>query len=152
MRLIKYSSPYFLLSLLALPVRAAEGLAAKPFAAPTAAATLPSSNASSLGQVTLALLLVLAAVFVAAWLMRRLRTISSAGQATIEVVSQVALGARERAVIVKVGQTHLLLGVSPGRVNLLQQLPEGSVPTPDKATAAPAGPDFASLLRKSLGR
>ena len=84
--------------------------------------------------------------------MRRLRTIGTAGQATIEVVSQVALGARERAVIVKVGATYLLLGVAPGRVNLLQQLPEGSVPTPDKTAAAPTGPDFASLLRKSLGR
>jgi flagellar protein FliO/FliZ len=152
MRLIKYSPLCLLLSLMALPVIAADGVVTKPFAAPAAATSLPSSNASSLGQVTLALLLVLAAVFLAAWFMRRLRTIGSAGQATIEVVSQVALGARERAVIVKVGQTHLLLGVAPGRVNLLQQLPEGSVPTADKSTAAPAGPDFASLLRKSLGR
>ena len=152
MRLIQHATSYLLLSLLALQAGAAEGVATRPFAAPTAATTLPTSSASSLGQVTLALLLVLAAVFVAAWLMRRLRTIGSAGQATIEVVSQVALGARERAVIVKVGQTHLLLGVAPGRVNLLQQLPEGSVPTHEKSTAAPAGPDFASLLRKSLGR
>jgi flagellar protein FliO/FliZ len=152
MRLFKQSSLYVLLSLLTLPVIGAEGITSKPFAAPVATAALPSSSASSLGQVTLALLLVLGAVFIAAWLMRRLRTLGSTGQATIEVVSQVALGARERAVIVKVGQTHMLLGVAPGRVNLLQLLPEGSVPTPDKGTAAPVGPDFASLLRKSLGR
>ena len=152
MRLFKNLQLFLLLYWLTSPVIAAEGVAAKPFAAPTAAATMQSSNASSLGQVTLALLLVLAAVFLAAWFMRRLRTIGSAGQATIEVVSQVALGTRERAVLVKVGQTHLLLGVAPGRVNLLQQLPEGSVPTPDKTAAVPAGPDFASLLRKSLGR
>ena len=152
MRFINHTLLSVLTSLIALPVLAAEGTAAKPFAAPSVSTTLPSSNASSLGQVTLALLLVLAAVFAAAWFMRRLRTIGTAGQATIEVVSQVALGARERAVIVKVGATYLLLGVAPGRVNLLQQLPEGSVPTPDKTAAAPTGPDFASLLRKSLGR
>ena len=140
------------LAVAAWPVWAAEAVSGKPFAAPTVNAALPSSNASSLGQVTLALLLVLAAVFAAAWFMRRLRTLGSAGQATIEVVAQVALGARERAVIVKVGQTHVLLGVAPGRVNFLQQLPEGSVQVPEPSKAVPITTDFASLLRKSLGR
>ena len=127
-------------------------VAPRVFAAPAAAASVPVGSAVGLGQVTLSLLLVLAAVFAVAWMTRRLRTLGTAGSATIEVVSQVALGARERAVVVRVGSTLLLLGVAPGRVNLLQQLPEGSVPGETAPAAQAVKTDFATLLRKSLGR
>ena len=142
------------ISLLAQPVLAADAPAAKAFAAPAAAASLPTSGASGIGQVTLALLLVLAAVFAAAWLMRRLRGISAGGTHSIEIVSQVALGARERAVIVKVGTAQLLLGVAQGQVSLLHVLPEGTAlpPAPAATDASPQKPDFAALLKKSLGR
>lgn len=149
--------PYVLaaLSLSApLGLMAAEAVDAVPrvFAAPAAAATVPAGSAVGLGQVTFALLLVLAAVFAVAWMTRRLRTLGSPGTATIEIVSQVALGARERAVVVRVGQLHVLLGVAPGRVNLLQQLPEGSVVAAVPPTAETGKADFATLLRRSLGR
>ena len=128
--------------------------AAKTFAAPATAASLPTSGASGIGQVTLALLLVLAAVFAAAWLMRRLRGLASGGTNSIEIISQVALGARERAVIVKVGTAQLLLGVAQGQVSLLHVLPEGTtLPTAPTATDDSAQkPNFAALLKKSLGR
>jgi flagellar protein FliO/FliZ len=130
----------------------AEGAeAARAFAAPGAAASLPTSGASGIGQVTLALLLVLAAVFAAAWLMRRLRGMTGGGTSGIEVVSQVALGARERAVIVRVGATQLLLGVAQGQVSLLHVLPEGA-PLPPATVDTTQKPNFAALLKKSLGR
>jgi flagellar protein FliO/FliZ len=141
---------------LALPLRliAAEAVDSVPrvFAAPAAAATVPAGSAVGLGQVTLSLLLVLAAVFAVAWMTRRLRTLGGGTGASVEVVSQVALGARERAVVVRVGQTLLLLGVAPGRVNLLQQLPEGSVPASPPQAPEGTKPDFATLLRRGLGR
>ena len=135
-------------------VHAEDAPAAKAFAAPGAAASLPTSGASGIGQVTLALLLVLAAVFAAAWLMRRLRGMTAGGTNSIEIVSQVALGARERAVIVKVGTAQLLLGVAQGQVSLLHVLPEGTAlpPAPVATDAASQKPNFAALLKKSLGR
>ena len=145
-------------TLAAMPHLAAAAAAAaeapKAFAAPGAAASLPTSGAGGIGQVTLALLLVLAAVFAAAWLMRRLRSMTGGGSGAIEVISQVALGARERAVVVKVGATQLLLGVAPGQVSLLHVLPEGtSLPSPVIAAGdAAQKPNFAALLKKSLGR
>jgi flagellar protein FliO/FliZ len=135
-------------------VCAASSEAPKAFAAPGAAASLPTSGASGIGQVTLALLLVLAAVFAAAWLMRRLRGITGGRASGIEVVSQVALGARERAVIVRVGATQLLLGVAQGQVSLLHVLPEGTPLPPATVNAddATQKPNFATLLKKSLGQ
>ena len=134
------------------------GLAAEPatqapaFAAPGVASTTGAGSAGGLGQVTFALLLVLAAIFGVAWFLRRLRSLSG-GAESLQVVAQVALGARERAVVVQVGTQQVLLGVAPGRVNLLQVLPEGTLPAPEAASGSlPVRPDFAALLKKSLGR
>jgi flagellar protein FliO/FliZ len=114
--------------------------------------------------VVLALLLVLAAVFAAGWLMRRLRVLSGTGSPGLEVLSQASLGARERAVLLRVGQQQLLLGVAAGSVRLLYQLPapggESAPVTGDNAVVAPGAPpngapprpNFRELLKRSLGR
>jgi len=138
-----------------LPVNAwaAETAATAPtFAAPGVASSTGAASAGGLGQVTVALLLVLAAIFGVAWFLRRLRGLSG-GAESLQVVAQVALGARERAVVVQVGSQQVLLGVAPGRVNLLQVLPEGTLPAPQPPSASMSvRPDFAALLKKSLGR
>jgi flagellar protein FliO/FliZ len=132
---------------------------AHPFAAPQLAASLPSGSAGGVGKVTLALLLVLLAVFAVAFVLRRLRGFNRGGSAGIEVIAQVALGTRERAVIIKVGESRMLLGVAPGRISMLQALPADTLlpmvaPTVvGSAAGMPAAtrPTFASLLRKSMG-
>jgi flagellar protein FliO/FliZ len=95
----------------------------RPFAAPSAAPSAPAP-AAGLAQVTLSLLLVLAAVFAAAWLLRRVRglqrTRSSEGLA---VVAEVAVGPRERVVLVEVGGERVLVGVAPGSVRALKSWP-----------------------------
>ena len=87
-----------------------------------------SGSASGIGQVTFALLLVLAAVFAVALLVKRLRAVTGAGANGIEVLAQTSLGAKERAVIVRVGGERLLLGVASGQVSLLQTLPPDAPP------------------------
>ncbi|HEX7013772.1 MAG TPA: flagellar biosynthetic protein FliO [Steroidobacteraceae bacterium] len=131
--------------------------AEQPFAAPKAAEPVPGADAGSLVQVTLSLLLVLGCVFAAAWLMRRLRNFGRPGAGAIEVVADLALGVKERAVLVQVGKQQILLGVAPGRVSTLHVLSEpvhvdqpGSFPSgevPDGVTR----PSFKSIFRRSLG-
>ncbi len=130
--------------------QAAEGAR---FAAPDVARSAPAGSASGIGQVTFALLVVLAAVFAAAWMVKRLRAVSGAASG-IEVVASAALGAKERAVIVRVGETRLLLGVATGGVTLLHTLPPvdpSAAPIPDSHVLLQR-PGFAELLKKSLGR
>jgi len=112
-------------------------------------------------RTVLALLLVLAAVYAAAALLRRLRVLGPAGTAELQVISQVALGARERAVLLRAGSQQLLVGVAPGSVRLLCTLAEpatlpgeaGTAPGTGGATVAqPTLPNFRELLRRSLGR
>jgi flagellar protein FliO/FliZ len=138
------------LSFVATFVRAAE-----PFAAPKPAETVDPTSAGSLAQVTLSLILVLAAVFGAAWVMRKLRTFGKFGAGAIEIVADIAVGTKERAVLVQVGKQQILLGVAPGRVNTLHVLsePVQTPPTPPAPGAGPTQPtpDFKAILKRSLG-
>jgi flagellar protein FliO/FliZ len=147
-----------LLTLVAFAASAAE----KPFAAPQVAERAPVATAGSLAQVTLSLLLVLAAVFAAAWLMKRLRGFGKFGANTIQIIADAPLGTKERAVLIQVGSQQLLLGVAPGRVNMLHVLAEpvgdrqqvtGSnqdAPLAGNGDSA-ARPDFKAILKRSLG-
>jgi len=132
--------------------------AEKPFAAPEVAQHAPPSTAGSLAQVTLSLLLVLAVVFAAAWMMRRLRGFGRFGANTIQIIADAPLGTKERAVLIQVGQQQLLLGVAPGRINTLHVLTEPvSSPTnpPSQGIAPATSPqgavDFKAILKRSLG-
>jgi flagellar protein FliO/FliZ len=118
---------------------------------------MTATGTGSLAQVTLSLILVLAAVFAAAWVARRLR-FGRFGSGPIEIIADVAVGAKERAVLVQVGKQQLLLGVAPGRVNTLHVLsePVQTPARPDTLSVDAAGqggprPDFKSILKRSLG-
>ena len=123
------------------------------FADPAAAAP-HASAVTNMGQVTVALVVVLAVLFAAAWLMRRFKLFNSAGQGAITVLQGVSLGPKERAVLISVQGQRLLLGVAPGCVNLLLQLPPddtATVTAPTDTTAPPSTPDFKTLLKRSMG-
>jgi flagellar protein FliO/FliZ len=127
----------------------------KTFAVPQATQGVAASPAGSMANVMLSLLVVLAAVFAAAWVMRRLRAGTAATRGAMEVLADLPLGTKERAVLVRVGKEQLLLGVAPGRVNTLHVFAEGQGPvTPgelDVTQTTPTAPDFKAILRRSLG-
>jgi len=130
------------------------------FAAPQAAAPAHPSAIGGLGEVAFALLLVLAAIFVIAWLLRRMRIVGSRVGGAIDVLANVQLGQKERAVLLKVGSTQILLGVTPNQVNTLHVLTEpleikpSAGPTPPAGPTSPGGPgaSFRDLLMRSLGK
>jgi flagellar protein FliO/FliZ len=152
----------YLLALLVLLGGSAS--AATPFAAPTPAAV--GSTASSALRVPLALLLVLALVLGAAWLLRRLTGAQVGATQRMQVLAQLSLGTRERAVLVRVGGQDLLLGVAAGSVRTLHAFAAPVDIASASATAALAAtvtgaatdgtaaakPDFASTLREVLRR
>lgn len=84
-----------------------------------------------------------------AWLMKRTGGLRWSAQGTLRVIDGIALGARERIVLVEVGNTQVLLGVAPGRVNSLYVLDE-------KITNTVAGQsgavNFAARLREVMGK
>lgn len=129
-----------------------------PFAA-AASNPVTLSSAGGVLRVALALLVVLAAVFAAGWLSRRLRGGGPARGAELELLAQLPLGPRERAVLVRCGTQQLLLGVAPGSVRLLH-VPGRSETSPGESAtertvqgAQPMQPpSFKALLLRSLGK
>jgi flagellar protein FliO/FliZ len=110
------------------------------------------SGVSGLGEVTLALVVVLAAVFAFAWIVRRMRGLGNRVGNAIDVLADVPLGQKERAVLLKVGPTQILIGVAPGRVNTLHVLAEPLELSRPVGTATDSAPSFRSILMRSLGK
>lgn len=72
--------------------------------------------------VVLSLILVVAIIFLFAWIMRRMSGSTFRSNSFLKVIGGVSMGARERIVLVQVGEEQLLLGVSPGRIQTLHKL------------------------------
>src|SRR5690348_17932880 len=122
------------------------------FAAPHAATTAAPAGAGGLASVTLALLVVLAAIFAVAWLARRVRGVGNRVGNAIDVLADIPLGPKERAVLLKVGTEQVLIGVAPGRVSPLHVLREPVEVTKATTATSPAAVSFSALLKRSLGR
>ena len=75
-------------------------------------------------NVILALMAVLALVFVLAWGMRRMQGVAGVGSDHVRVITQVALSTRERLMLVEVGGEQILLGVGSGGIRTLHVLQE----------------------------
>ena len=122
------------------------------FAAP--AASTAHTSGGGLVEVTLALLAIVALIAGLAWLMKRARGFGTPGRDRIQVLSERALGPKERCVLVRVGATDVLIGVASGAVSTLHVFPEGANTEPPAAPPAATSdaPTFKALLLRSLGK
>lgn len=100
--------------------------AARPAYIPPPAAAVSSG---SVLQVVLSLFLVLAAVVVVGWILKRINLPQQGAGNALKVISGVAVGQRERVVLLEVNDTWLIIGVAPGQVNALHTMPKGALPS-----------------------
>jgi flagellar protein FliO/FliZ len=123
-----------------------------PFAAPQSVTSPTAPSAGGLAQVTFALLIVLVAIFAVAWVARRMRGFNNRVGGAIDVLADVPLGQKERAVLLKVGSKQILLGVAPGRVNTLHVLEEPLELNKPSSGPNDSRPNFKQLMLRSLGK
>jgi flagellar protein FliO/FliZ len=101
------------------------------------------------GDVTsLALMIGLIALLLwgALWALRRLRPAAAGGGDDCAVLRSLALGPRERLLVVRVGKRDLVIGVGAASVSLLCELDE---PLPDGTSA---GAKFSAAIGKAMGQ
>jgi flagellar protein FliO/FliZ len=103
----------------------------------------------SLVQLLGGLAVVLALLFATLWVLKRLAAPRGEAAGLLRVVAGTAVGARERVVVVEVAGSWLVLGVAPGRVTALAEMPRGTLPPPAEAGQ---GKDFASWLKQMMDR
>jgi len=101
-------------------------------------------------RVTIALVLVVAAILVMAWLARRSGFAARQDGSGLKLISRLSLGPRQNIVVVQVQDTWLVLGQTANSITPLHTLPaQASAPTADNAIASDA---FAQALAAKLGK
>jgi len=116
--------------------------------AQAASVAMAPSVSSSLLQMFLALIGVLALLFACLWLLKKLTAQRGAAAGLLRVVAATAVGTRERVVIVEVGSTWLVLGVAPGQVSALAEIPRQPITEPPHETKIAPVPQWLQQLIK----
>ena len=89
---------------------------------PAPTETAPSLGSSYLLQFGMGLLVVLMTVVALVWVLRRVGQLQTSYGGSLKTLGGLSLGTRERVVLIQVGDTQLLLGVAPGRIQTLHVL------------------------------
>ncbi|MBN9426231.1 MAG: flagellar biosynthetic protein FliO [Burkholderiales bacterium] len=95
----------------------------------------------------LVFLAVLAAIPLAAWLLKRSHAIRLGAGGPLAVVSAVAVGARERIALVRADDKWLVVGITGQSINLLTQLDHAPSAEALTSSADASGARFADLLK-----
>lgn len=93
------------------------------------------NTTSGIIQWLLSTIAVLGIIFILAFLIKKSRFVQRSGS-SIRLETQMALGPKERIVQVRVGDRHLLLGVTPSNINLILELDNDSQKAAKAAKAA----------------
>ncbi|ATS63669.1 flagellar protein [Xanthomonas citri pv. fuscans] len=125
--------------------------AAAPVAAKATQVGAQAPSSPSLFGAVFALLLVLVLIVGLGWLLKRMPGSGFRSTEGLRVVTSLAVGAKERVVVVEVNGQQLLLGVTAGGISTLHTLPE-PLPTAPAPTlpAFKQLPNFAQLLAQKL--
>ena len=105
-----------------------------------------------LAQLVVGLLFVLLCIVVLAWLAKRFNRLQSSSYGALQVLGGISMGARERVVLVQVGTTQLLLGVAPGRINMLHELEQPLEKSGADIVGSSFSRGFAEKLSTALSR
>ncbi len=111
----------------------------------------PSSATGGLVQVFIGLLVVLGLMFGAAWLLKRFGAPKMAHGTNIKIVGGVAVGSRERVLVVEVADQWIVIGVAPGQVNTLSTMPRQEGVGPSEEEVASSRP-FSSWLQNVMDK
>jgi flagellar protein FliO/FliZ len=109
----------------------------------------PASPVSvgSVTQLALSLAAIIALILAVSWVLKRLKLGTVRGRGEIAVIDQLSLGPRERIVLVRVGESQVLVGVSAGGlVGLTPLAAPIAIQSPPDAAA------FADRLREFMKR
>ncbi|MDD5299466.1 MAG: flagellar biosynthetic protein FliO [Gallionella sp.] len=121
----------------------------------------PAVSSGNIAQIIFSLLLVLAAIVLVAWLLRRMNVAQRGSGNLLKILGAVPIGQRERIVLVEVNDTCLVVGIGPGQIRTLHtfqkpelQMAENSGQRAENSVADPQPSEnkFASLLSSVLNR
>ncbi|OGS99686.1 MAG: flagellar biosynthetic protein FliO [Gallionellales bacterium RIFCSPLOWO2_12_FULL_59_22] len=116
----------------------------------------PAVSTDGIVQILFSLLLVLAAIVLVAWLIKRINVAQQNSRHLLKVLGGVSIGQRERIVLVEIKDTWLVVGVGPGQIRTLHTLSraeDGELKVePPGSDQQPSENKFARLLSSVISR
>ncbi|HEY8023037.1 MAG TPA: flagellar biosynthetic protein FliO [Burkholderiaceae bacterium] len=131
-------------------LRLLSALAASLAASGTALAADQPSMALDLFKVLFGLLVVLGAMAGVLWLLKRAGVGRPQAGGVVKVVGGVSVGNRERVLVLEIADQWIVVGVAPGRVSALANLPRQEQVAPVDAT--PPANQFAVWLKQKIDK
>jgi flagellar protein FliO/FliZ len=104
-------------------------------------------SVSSVAQLTLSLVAIVALILAISWALKRFKLAGPRGRGEIAVLDELAVGPRERIMLIRVGASQVLVGVGASGMVALTPLA-----TPIVLSAGAAAPVFADRLRDFMKR
>jgi flagellar protein FliO/FliZ len=104
-------------------------------------------SVGSLTQLTVSLIAIVALILAISWALKRLRLAGPRGSGEIVVLDELSVGPRDRIVLVRVGESQLLVGI--GASGLVPLTP---LATPIVLKGGTRSPAFAERLREMMKR
>ena len=104
-------------------------------------------SVGSLTQLTLSLVAIVALILAISWALKRLKLAGPRGSGGIAVIDELSVGPRERIVLIRVGESQVLVGVGASGLVALTPL---AVPIALKGGGQP--PAFADRMRDLMKR
>ena len=104
-------------------------------------------SVSSLAQLTLSLLLIVALILAISWVLKRFKLAGPRSRGDLAVLDQLTIGPRERILLVRVGDRQVLVGI--GAAGMVGLTP---LATPIELGGSPDAPVFADRLREFIKR
>jgi flagellar protein FliO/FliZ len=112
-----------------------------------ASASASPLSVSSVAQLALSLLAIVALILAIGWVLKRLRLAGPRGRGDLSVLDELALGPRERILLIRVGDAQVLIGIGAGTVVGLTPLAANI-----SLQGSPPVPVFADRLREFMKR
>jgi flagellar protein FliO/FliZ len=104
-------------------------------------------SVGSLTQLTLSLVAIVGLILLISWALKRLRLAGPRGSGEIAVLDELSVGPRERIVLVRVGESQVLVGI--GAAGMVPLTP---LAVPIVIKGGNAAPVFAERLREMMKR
>ena len=79
----------------------------------------PSLDAGNYLSVFFSLAVVVGLIMLVGWVMKRVQRVQRGGSATMEVLDVLPVGPKEKILMVRAGDSRLLIGMTPGRLSTL---------------------------------
>jgi len=113
----------------------------------SAASPVSPLSVSSVAQLTLSLIAIVALIIAISWVLKRLKLAGPRGRGEISVLDELTLGPRERILLIRVGESQVLIGIGAGTIVGLTPLAANIA-----LNGAPPAPVFADRLREFMKR